>query len=203
MYRSIFILCVLVSSVLACTPQETKFVNLTAKLYNVEPTSSSAVKHTIGGTIKITSGCSFQVRNLTIIPSVNAYWWGIPVPPTNSTTNVTKNGISPLDPVPRIVDAALGSYNGQTVTFFLNSQWSFADFQIIELHSELGDYQGPLGAWSITGDVPSYYKLSSGATLPGNPETPWVPNGGMRFKALCSGWILLYAVVFVYIINVV
>ena len=144
----------------ACSPSETKWVNHTARIVNVEP-DTATVKHSIGGSVKITSGCTFAVRNMTIIPSGNGvYWWGIP------TANNT-------DPYPRVVMQALGSYNGQSIVFTLDSQYSFDDIAIMEIYSE-GDIR-PYGAWSISGNISAYYGIGNDATLGFDPAD-W-PSG--------------------------
>jgi len=146
-----FILLISVHSVRSCSPQEIAWVNHTAKLVNVE-SANVDVKHSVAGSVTITSGCSFSVRNLTIIPTGNgAYWWGIPI--DNNT-----------DPYPRVVTAALGSFNGQEVTFFLDSKYSFAQISIMEIYSE-GDNR-PYGAWAISGNVSSHYGVGNAGTTP-------------------------------------
>lgn len=133
------------SVVLACLQTDTKFVGHTARIINVEP-STVAIKHKIGGTVTITDGCRFSIRNMTIVPSGNGlYFWGIP------STNNTED-------YPRIVTAGLGAFNGQTQVWQLDPQYSFDNFSIIAIYSE-GDSRA-YGAFSITGNVSAYYGLN-------------------------------------------
>jgi|SRR6478609_258835 len=135
-----------ISSVWSCSNFETQLVNHTARIINVEPTNA-AVKHSVGGSVKIISGCVFYVRNMTVMPSGNGlYWWGIPR--DNNT-----------EPYPRVVTAALGGFNGQGIYFTLDQQYSFNDIAIMEMRSE-GDNRA-YGAWAITGDVKQYYGVDA------------------------------------------
>lgn len=146
---------VFVSSTSACSSQDTKWVNHTARILNVE-SSDTSLKHAVGGTVQITSGCTFSVRNMTLIPSGNAvYWWGIPV--SNNT-----------EPYPRVVTSALGSFNGQPITFTLDSQYSFDDIAIMEMRSEADNRA--YGAWAISGNVTAYYGINNKPNLGVNPE---------------------------------
>jgi hypothetical protein len=132
----------------ACLQTDTTLVNHTALIINVEA-SNVDIKHSVGGSVKITDGCRFTIRNLTIIPSGNGvYWWGVPV--DNNT-----------QPFPRVVVAAMGSYNGQTAIFQLDPQYSFDQISIMEMRSE-GDNR-VYGAWSVNGNVNAYYGVSNSA----------------------------------------
>jgi len=146
---SLFFICI--SIVQACLQTDTTLVNHTALIINVEA-NNVEVKHSVGGSVKITDGCRFSVRNLTIIPSGNGvYWWGVPV--DNNT-----------QPFPRVVLAALGSYNGQSAIFQLDPQYSFKDISIMEMRSE-GDNR-VYGAWSVTGNVDAYYGVGANSAAP-------------------------------------
>lgn len=139
-------------AVSACVPTDTKYVNHTARIINVEP-RTTILKHSLGGSVKIIDGCSFSVRNMTLIPTGDAtYWWGIPV------SNETEESY------PRVVAAALGSYNGQNVVFHLDPQYSFDKMAILEIRSE-GDNR-PYGAWSISKDVVQYYGVDDSTVEP-------------------------------------
>ena len=144
-----------------CVTTDLKYVNTTSKIIGVEPTST-AIKHMVAGAVKFTTGCSFFVRNMTIIPTGNsAYWYGIPV--KNNT-----------DPYPRVVTAALGSYNGQSVTFTLDPQYSFDEISIMEIRSE-GDGRA-YGAFAVSGkmeEVEAYYKVQKGANVDFDPTKPF------------------------------
>ncbi len=157
------------SPILACSPTETTFVNTTSKILNVEPTNAQ-IKHMVAGSVKIMTGCTFFVRNMTIIPSGNAvYWYGIP-----------KSGTE--DPYPRTVAMALGSYNGQSVTFTLDSQYSFNDISIMEMRSE-GDNRA-YGAFAVNGSielVEDYYKVKRGAGLDMDPTKPFTSSAVENF----------------------
>lgn len=155
----------LISLASACVQSDTKYVNFTSKVLNVEP-NTAEIKHTVGGSVKILSGCSFFIRNLTIIPTGNGvYFWGVPV----------KNGSEPL---PRVVAAALGSYNGQSATFNLDPQYSFDDFKVLEIRSE-GDNRA-YGAFAVNGKVEDIYSVNGGATLDFDPTKPF--NAAVRIS---------------------
>jgi hypothetical protein len=142
----------------ACSVTDTKWTNFTSKLVNVEP-DNTKIKHQIGGSVKILDGCTFFVRNITVIPTGNsAYWWGIPV--RNNT-----------DPYPRVVTAALGSYNGQGITFNLDPQYSFDEISIMEIYGE-GDNRA-YGAFALSGNISQNYGLTNDPTLNTDPENPW------------------------------
>lgn len=162
--RSYVVACVAalcLHAVEACSVTDMKHVNTTAKIISVE-SASAPIKHSVAGAVKITTGCAFFVRNMTIIPSGNAvYWYGIPL--SNTT-----------DPYPRVVAAALGSYNGQSVTFTLDPQFSFSDFIIMEIRSE-GDNRA-YGAFALDGNVKTveeYYKTQKGGELDFDSERPF------------------------------
>ena len=151
--------------VYACDPLDVSLTNVSTKIINVEP-SNTAIRHLVGGSVKIVDGCTFTVRNMTIIPTGNsAYWYG--VPKKNNT-----------DLYPRVVPAALGSYNGQFITFKLDPQYSFTDMSIMEIRSE-GDFRA-YGAFAITGNVDEYYGLRKGNTLDIDPTQPFKDSGFVR-----------------------
>jgi len=154
----------------ACSISDTKWTNFTSKIINVEP-NNAAIKHQVGGSIKIINGCSFSVRNMTIIPTGNGvYWWGIPV---NNNT----------DPYPRVVAAAMGSYNGQSAIFNLDPQYSFDDISIMEIYSE-GDNRA-YGAFSLSGNVSEHFNLAgNNAGLDNDPENPWGSSSSRRINSL-------------------
>jgi hypothetical protein len=155
MYSYITLFFFLISGLNACSISDQTYVNHTAKIINVEPTNVD-LKHFVGGSVKIINGCSFTVRNMTIIPPGNGvYWWGIP------SSNDT-------DVLPRVVGTALGSYNGQIITFNLDPQYSFSQISIMEIRSE-GDNRA-YGAWSITGNVRDYYNVGRIPELDSDPE---------------------------------
>jgi hypothetical protein len=167
----------LCSLVAACTT-ESKWINHTARIINVGPTDAT-VKRIIGGSVTITSDCSFAVRNMTLIPSGNAaYWWGIPV--DNNT-----------EPFPRVVTAALGSYNGQNVIFNLDSQYSFGDIAIMEIRSE-GDNQA-YGAWSLSGDVENYYDIHGNVDLGLDDWENWISSAHPILRRGWGSFIILYS----------
>jgi hypothetical protein len=163
MHVTVVLLLALLSRASACVKTETKWVDFTSKIVNVEPVNVP-IKRQIGGSVKILDGCTFYVRNMSIIPSGNgAYWWGVPV--KNNT-----------DPYPRVVAAALGSYDGQGIAFSLDPQYSFDDISIMEIFSE-GDRRA-YGAFGLSGNVSAYFGLSSDAGLDTNPENPWASSSG-------------------------
>lgn len=141
-YLLIIVVC---EYVYACVITDMSLTNITsAKILNVE-SNTVQINHSVGGSVKIIDGCTFSVRNMTIIPTGNAaYWYG--VPKTNNT-----------DLYPRVVAAALGSYNGQFITFHLDPQYSFTDMDFMEIRSE-GDNRA-YGAFAITGNFDRYYNL--------------------------------------------
>lgn len=149
----------------ACNIADQKYVNHTAKIVNVE-TSTTEIAHSVGGSIKILSGCTFFVRNMTIIPTGNAvYWYGI------SSSNNTEG-------YPRIVPSALGSYNGQSIIFTLDPQYSFDDVAIMEIRSE-GDGT-TYGAFAVNSRVEEFYSINKGSTTkeddPNDPTRPFDSN---------------------------
>ena len=145
----------LIQAIHCCNVLESKWNNFTSKIVNVEPVATS-IKHAVAGSVKIVSDCTFTVRNMTIIPTGNGvYWYGIPV--KNDT-----------DPYPRVVLAALGSFNGQTITFSLDPQYSFDDISIMEIRSE-GDNRA-YGAFAVQKDVLVYYGINKQATLDENKD---------------------------------
>lgn len=127
----------------------------TFKIFNVER-NDVEVKHSTGGSVKIINECSFSVRNMTIIPSGNGvYWYGYYSANTES--------------YPRVVAAALGSFNGQMITFTLDSDYSFKNISAMEIRSE-GDSRA-YGAFVIRGNITNYYKDTSHITLDFDPDT--------------------------------
>ena len=176
----------LASFVLPCAvtePKDMKWVNFTSRIMSVEP-KNAAVSHRVAGSVKIITGCSFSIRNMTIIPpGGGVYWWGIPV---NNNT----------EPYPRVVMMGLGSYNGQTVTFTLDPQYSFDDIAIMEIYSEYDNR--PYGAWALTGNISQYYGIdSNNANVDINPEDPWSTSSAEPVKAsmgrsMLMGFILVF-----------
>ena len=149
--------CYKLDCVRACNVADQKYVNHTAKIVNVE-SSTTKIKHSVGGSVKILSGCTFSVRNMTIIPTGNGvYWYG-------TTGNNT-------DGYPRIVASALGSYNGQSIIFSLDPQYSFDDVEIMEIRSE-GDGVS-YGAFPVNGRVDDFYTANYGANI--NEDDPTRP----------------------------
>jgi hypothetical protein len=159
------LLCIILTVVNSCSLSETTYVNHTADIINVESTTVT-IHHQVGGSVKIVTGCTFFIRNLTIIPSGSGvYWWGIP--DQNNT-----------DLYARVVPYPLGSYDGQDIYFSIDPQYSFDNISIMELRSE-GDDRA-YAAWSITGDVNSYYGVDSNSSPPldfntnnGNKNINW------------------------------
>jgi hypothetical protein len=172
MYQLFIILFFLFHHALACMPTDVQYVNFTSKVVNVEP-ANAVIKHQVGGSVKIISGCSFFIRNLTIIPTGNgAYWWA---QPKNKST----------EPYPRVVAAALGSYNGQSATFQLDPQYSFSDFSILEIRSE-GDNRA-YGAFALNGKVEDFYDVNKGRTMDFDPTKPF---NSCHKVLVVKGWFL-------------
>lgn len=168
----------------ACDPKDLTFVNQTAKIVNVEP-ETTLVKHKIGGTVKFLTGCSFQIRNFTVIPTGNGvYWYGLPVD-NNS------------DPYPRVVTAAIGSYNGQTVTYNLDPGYDLKDISVMQLWSE-GDNRA-YGAFGVMGNVSTYFSTRPGSDIDfDDPTNPFNGASSSRsgkleliFALLVSVYVLL------------
>lgn len=176
-----------VSCILCCNIQDTKYVNQTAHLVGVEP-SNAEVKHTVGGSVKITSGCQFVIKNLTIIPTGNAvYWYAYPIVGNNTGTMPFSKK---PDVLSRVVLAALGSYNGQTAQFALDPQYSFNDIAIIVMWSE-GDNR-PYGAFDVNGKVEDFFKKDSSDNI--NFENPFTSLSVKNFNFFYSGSFYLICV---------
>ena len=129
------------------------------KLVNVEPVTTS-IKHTIYGTVTFTTGCHFVIRNLTIIPSGNGlYWYGIPL-----------DAVAEPDPFPRVVQAAVSQYNGQTATFTLDQQYNLSSIAVMMLYSE-GDHRA-YGAFSVMGNVSNHFTSVDPKSVILDPNDP-------------------------------
>lgn len=164
----------------ACTITDPYLVNTTAKIVNVEAPNVQ-ISHDISGTVKIISGCSFFVKNMTIVPSGNSvYWYGVP------KDNTTKDN----DVVSRVVLAALGSYNGQSITFNLDPQYSFSDFKILEIRSE-GDGRA-YGALSLGGNVDEHYKAGKNNGLDFENGDPFKSDVQSLFSYIAYTFLLLF-----------
>ncbi len=141
---SLFLFLFLSSSLALACPPDSPFTGKRFKLVNVEG-RSPAIKHEVNGAVTVDSACSFSVRNMTLIPTGNGvYWYGI-----------TADDPQMIDPSPRIVSGAVGSYNGQTAKFTLSPEYSLSNFTILMLYSE-GDHRA-YGAFALTGNLTSTF----------------------------------------------
>ena len=168
-----------------CDPYNTNYVNHTAKVVSVEK-ATETVKRQIGGTVKIISGCIFQIRNATLIPTGNsAYWYAIP------TTNNS-------DLLPRVVVAALSSYNGQTITFHLDTMYEWSDIAVMIMWGE--NDNRAYGAFAVNSPVEAYFNDTPPVTFnPGDPTDPF-SSGGTEFVKkgnLCWGLLVTFLLFYV------
>lgn len=161
-FTFILYLCAMMS--LACDLQRTKFVNMKAKLYHIEDTTVKLPRQ-VYGNIKVIDGCRFRISNMTLIPSgQGVYWYAIPV-------------VSPSEEEPslyaRVVQQALGSYNGQTVDFLLTPDYNFDDIAVMLLYSE-GDRRS-YAAFGVVGKVKTYFNdtTTADADLKLDPFDPY------------------------------
>jgi hypothetical protein len=94
------------------------------KRFQVNPVPQPRIHRIVGGTMKMLDGCHFEVTNLTISPPcVGTYWYGV------------ARGQKQGDTFPRIVEATVGSFAGQTAQFELKDvRW--ADMDGVYLYCE-------------------------------------------------------------------
>lgn len=168
-YALLGIIVAFASIVTACSPGDNvPIIGKVAKLINVEP-STTSIKHDVYGSVTFTTPCNFSIRNLTIIPTGNAvYWYGIPV--DNKTY---------ADPFPRVVEAALGSYNGQTQSFTIDPHYNLTAIAVMMMYSE-GDNRA-YGAFPVMGNVSNYFSNTpSGAGVVLDPNDPMYIGSGTK-----------------------
>jgi hypothetical protein len=148
MHLLLLFLVTLVSHVLACDPYNSTFINKKAKIFQLED-SSAKIKRTISGDVKVLDGCRFQITNFTIIPpALGVYFYAIPtVQPSEEEPQL----------LARIVTQGLGSYNGQTVPFYLKPDFSWDDFAVVTIHSEQD--RKPYAAFGINRRVKDTFKV--------------------------------------------
>ena len=154
-----------ISFVRSCSPDDATWIGHTAKIIPVQQTQgdSSSVPRIIGGSVNITSGCTFSVRNMTLIPTGDAtYWWAVPNDPNQES-------------YPRVVSAALGSYDGQSVTFNLDQRYSFKDISVMQVYSERENVI--YAEWGVSGNVSAKQPDPTGVI--GTDPSKW-PSSSFR-----------------------
>ena len=167
----------LVTITSACDIYNTTYSGSKAKIMQL-PSSSTAIKRTVYGNVKVLDGCRFEISNFTMIPSgLGVYFYAVPSkPPTDE------------DPpyLARVVQQGLSAYNGQTIDFSLAQNFNWSDFAVVMIWSEQ-DRQ-VYAAFGVTQHVKDIFQLPSdvGANLQLDPNA----NTASRTTSM-SQWNLL------------
>jgi hypothetical protein len=119
-------------------------------LLQIPEPPSSKIKRVVGGTVEVINGCTFTVKNMTLIPSSNdMYWYAIPL-------------VKPPDDEPqtaRAVPARLGNYIGNVITFTLDPTISLNDTAVLMIYSE-PDFR-PVAAFGVKAKVKDYLSIDN------------------------------------------